>query len=150
MGIFKIVLFGKMNFKFLTFHTGMAAARGVSTHVLDTTKGTPGVGIHITLFKQLAGQYPEENKWEMMKSMVTNFDGRTDEPVISEPDFIKLLESGDHFFKLDFDLISYYQDQDVFFPKPELIFKVKQSQRYEHFHVPLLCTPYSFNTYRGS
>ena len=107
-----------------------------------------------------------DNQYKNKILRVTNFDGRTDEPVIGELEFVNLMGNGDHFFKLEFDLISYYKDQEVFFPKvndywliinlryfyfkPELIFNVKQSQRYEHFHVPLLCTPYSYNTYRGS
>ena len=80
----------------------------------------------------------------------TNSDGRTDTPVVSAGEFLTLLSRSAQYFKIEFDLASYYSGQTVFFPKAELIFQVGMDQREEHFHVPLLCTPFSYNTYRGS
>ena len=80
----------------------------------------------------------------------TNSDGRTDTPVVSAGEFLTLLSRSAQYFKIEFDLASYYSDQTVFFPKADLVFYVGMDQREEHFHVPLLCTPFSYNTYRGS
>ena len=80
----------------------------------------------------------------------TNSDGRTDTPVVSGGEFLTLLSRSAQYFKIEFDLASYYSGQTVFFPKADLIFYVGMDQREEHFHVPLLCTPFSYNTYRGS
>merc|ERR1712241_1370096 len=115
------------------------AAPGVTTHVLDTTIGLPGQGVKVNVYKQHANRPLSEDRWDWISTVYTNSDGRTDEPVISQ----------DHFFKLEFDLAGYYK-QETFFPQASLTFKVKQDQAMEHFHVPILCTPYSYSTYRGS
>merc|ERR1712242_125983 len=117
--------------------------------VLDLSLGLPGKGVKVQVFKQANTGSVDSSKWELMSTVTTNNDGRTDEPVIGESEFTELLGQSGHYFKLSFDLASYYTE-DVFFPNADLIFKVDQTQAQEHFHVPVLCTPYSFTTYRGS
>ena len=80
----------------------------------------------------------------------TNTDGRTDSPIISTEEFQKINTGKDILYKLTFFIDEYYPDESVFFPKPELVFAVRSDQVTEHFHVPLLMTPFTYTTYRGS
>merc|ERR1711893_408280 len=115
--------------------------------IISMVQAAPGVKVNV--YKQHANRPLSEDRWDWISTVYTNSDGRTDEPVISQDDFLYLLGESDHFFKLEFDLAGYYQ-QETFFPQASLTFKVKQDQAMEHFHVPILCTPYSYSTYRGS
>ena len=76
-----------------------------------------------------------------MKTVTTNGDGRTDRPLIGEGD----LEAGD--YELIFDLGSYF-DEAAFLDQVPIHFRVSQPD--ENYHVPLLCSPWSYSTYRGS
>lgn len=106
-------------------------------------------GVKVNVYYQRANRPLDNEKWELIRSVHTNNDGRTDAPVVDTDEFTYLLSTSDQYFKLEFDLAAYYT-QEVFFPQAQLVFKVKQEQVNEHFHVPILCTPYSYSTYRGS
>ena len=116
---------------------------GISTHVLDNFSGRPGAGMRID-FSVCDGEL-----WRLVKSMTTNADGRTDQPVLAPEAAVV----GD--YELAFHLADYYERQgarpadplfvDRVVPVRFSIFDVKQ-----HFHVPMLCTPWSCATYRGS
>src|SRR5262249_6032660 len=113
---------------------------GVSTHVLDTNRGKPAAGVRIDL------SVKEADGWKFVKTMVTNADGRTDGPVV-KPEDAKVGE-----YELVFHIDEYFQSQsssaEAFVDRTVVrfaIFDVKQ-----HYHVPLLCTPASCTTYRGS
>jgi 5-hydroxyisourate hydrolase len=113
---------------------------GVSTHVLDTNRGRPAAGVRIDL------SIKEADGWKFVKTMVTNADGRTDGPVV-KPEDAKVGE-----YELVFHIDEYFQSQsasaEAFADRAVVrfaIFDVKQ-----HYHVPLLCTPSSCTTYRGS
>merc|ERR1711935_432205 len=134
---------------FLAILAMVQAVPGVTTHVLDLSLGLPGTQIEVKVFKQPKTGPVDDAKLELMNIATTNNDGRTDEPVIGESDFTELLGQSGYYFKLSFDLETYY-DGDVFFPGADLVSKVEQNQITEHFHVPILCTPYSFTTYRGN
>jgi 5-hydroxyisourate hydrolase len=113
---------------------------GITTHVLDANRGRPAAGVRIDL------SVKDSNGWTLVKTIVTNADGRTDAPVV-RPDEAKVGE-----YELLFYIDEYYQkqasDADAFVDRAAVrfaIFDVKQ-----HYHVPLLCTPGSCTTYRGS
>lgn len=114
----------------------------LSTHVLDNYSGKPASGIRIDLSIQ------EGNQWKPLKSLTTNADGRTDELMLTEGE----IRTG--YYELCFHLENYYQGLGLSLPNPPFltqvpirfnIFDAKQK-----YHVPLLVTPWSFSTYRGS
>lgn len=112
----------------------------LTTHVLDTARGRPGAGIGIDLFS--AG--PDR---QHVKSVVTNADGRTDEPLLDADAFAP----GP--WELVFDVEAYFStagvpvDNPPFLDKITLRFTIAADR---HYHVPLLVSPWSYSTYRGS
>jgi 5-hydroxyisourate hydrolase len=100
----------------------------LSTHVLDTAMGQPAEGIRITL---------ETRDGHQLGAGVTNGDGRVS-AIGSDP-----LEAGD--YVLRFDTASYV---DGFYPEVVVVFTVAEPG--QHYHVPLLLSPYGYSTYRGS
>lgn len=115
---------------------------GISTHVLDNLTGWPGVGMRID-FSIL-----EEGRWKLLKTVSTNADGRTDKPILAADD----AKVGQ--YELAFHIGDYYAAQKVasetlfvdrVMPVRFTLFDIKQ-----HYHVPMLCTPWSCATYRGS
>jgi 5-hydroxyisourate hydrolase len=104
----------------------------VSTHVLDTALGRPAAGVSVTL---------EQASGEPIASGSTDGDGRAG--VLGPDD----LASGA--YRLRFDTASYFAatGQDCFFPEVAVAFEVTAGQ---HYHVPVLLSPYSYSTYRGS
>jgi len=108
----------------------------LTTHILDTTKGKPAVGVVITLFHQ-------SSNWDELTSGITNADGRISN-LLGE-DII--LPFG--IYKLKFDTKTYFDAMDTksFYPFVEIIFEITTN---EHYHVPLLLNPFGYSTYRGS
>ena len=109
----------------------------ITTHILDLSSGRPADGVKATLFQLEIGE------WKKITEGVTNNDGRI-------PNLLKkevVLESGAH--KLRFETQAYFNLQSVetFYPYVEIIFEVLNN---EHYHVPLLLSPYGYSTYRGS
>lgn len=115
---------------------------GITTHVLDTVTGKPGAGMRID-FSVLEG-----DKYRLVKTIQANKDGRTDKPVLT-PDETKVGQ-----YELLFYVGEYYARQGAKLSDPAFIdevpvrFSVFNVQ--QHFHVPMLCTPWSCTTYRGS
>ena len=115
---------------------------GISTHVLDTDRGRPVPGVRID-FSELDGQ-----TWRLVKSVVTNADGRTDKPILAAE------EARTGQFELAFHLEPYLRgrsgtaEADIFVDDPVVRFAVFDAK--QHYHVPMLCAPSSFATYRGS
>jgi 5-hydroxyisourate hydrolase len=109
----------------------------VTTHILDTTKGKPAWGVMITLFEKVGIEWLEVAKG------ITNKDGRISN-LIKEGE---LLPFG--VYKLNFDTKHYFDamDLETFFPTIDIIFEVKTE---EHYHIPLLLSPFGYSTYRGS
>lgn len=122
---------------------GMPQVAGrLSTHVLDTHGGRPAVGVAIELY-ELAGR-----QHHLIATAVTNADGRTDAPLIGgRPLPIGRYELqfavGDHFRSRGIA-----QSDPPFLDIVPLRFSIAESEG--HYHVPLLCTPWSYSTYRGS
>ena len=114
---------------------------GLSTHVLDTSKGKPAVELKIELYKIL------DTERVLIKTVLTNEDGRIDGPLLSaekleEIHYELLFFAGDYLKKQNSEL------KRVFLDKIPVRFFV--SNKYEHFHVPLLLSPFGYSTYRGS
>ena len=103
----------------------------LSTHVLDTATGRPAVGLRITL---------ESTDGTVLATGVTDHDGRVG-------DLADGLPAGD--LRLRFDTGSWFAGQGLsaFYPEVVVVFGVEGE---EHFHVPLLLSPFGYSTYRGS
>lgn len=109
----------------------------LTTHILDTTKGKPAEGVNVYL------SMLQNNEWTEIAPGTTDMDGRI--PQLLRPDAV--LEPGT--YKLRFETKEYFEKQGIssFYPYIEITFTITDS---EHYHVPLLVTPFGFTTYRGS
>jgi len=114
----------------------------LSTHVLDTAQGRPAAGMRID-FNERHGDV-----FRLVKTITTNADGRTDQPVVAPEE----MRAGE--FELVFHVGAYFRAAGVplpaipFIDQVPLRFGIADAQA--HYHVPLLCTPWSYSTYRGS
>ena len=115
----------------------------ITCHCLDTANGRPASGVSVSLF-QLCGSLHEGN-WKLLASGETDSDGRCSQ----------LLPAGsavtDGFYKMQFRCGDYFKtqhDTKCFFPYADIVFEYEQSGG--HYHIPLLLSPYSYTTYRGS
>ena len=110
----------------------------ITTHVLDTSLGKPAAGVAVTLEKQEGGA------WKPLASGATNADGRAADLL---PPNAKL-EAGA--YRLRFETGAYFRAGGVesFYPLVEINFIVKDAA--QHYHVPLLLSPFGYSTYRGS
>ena len=113
----------------------------LTTHVLDIYSGKPGKGIMVELY------IIQNNKKEKLNSTILNDDGRTDEPLIKGENFKEgkyeiIFYVGDYFKNIaDTSKIPFLDD---------VVIKFGISNAKEHYHVPLLVSPWSYSTYRGS
>lgn len=108
----------------------------VTTHILDTTTGKPAAGVPVALLARSAAG------WEPLAEAVTDADGRVKD---LGPE---ALETGT--YRLEFQTASYFAalGTETFFPEVVLTFSVRADEA--HYHVPLLLSPFSFSSYRGS
>ncbi|CAM3617450.1 hydroxyisourate hydrolase [Deinococcus frigens] len=119
----------------------MAAHAGLSTHVLDTARGRPAQGVRVELWR-IQGE--ERRK---LTAAITNADGRTDAPLIERGS----LQGGT--YELTFDVADYFSDFDAAADPPFLdvvTLRFTVGDPDAHYHVPLVMTPWSYSTYRGS
>ena len=115
----------------------------LTTHVLDTANGCPGSGIAIALW-QLDLNIDSKT---LLKTIETNHDGRTDEPLIADEE----LSVG--VYELVFSVGNYfarYKDYGDRAFLDEIPIRFGISDIKAHYHVPLLVSPWSYSTYRGS
>ncbi|NQZ33292.1 MAG: hydroxyisourate hydrolase [Oceanospirillaceae bacterium] len=119
----------------------------LSTHVLDTANGLPGHNIPISLYSVSKGEGNNESKL-LLGTYTTNSDGRCDHALL-EGDAFKV-----GVYELVFSVASYYRERGMQLPEPafldEVVLRFGISDAQEHYHVPLLISPYSYSTYRGS
>ena len=110
----------------------------LSTHVLDTSRGRPAAGVSIGVWRWEQGQR------YLVKTAVTNADGRTDEPLLIGAE----LQPGE--YDLVFQVGPYFgaTPEDSFLNEIPIRFRVLSSD--ETYHVPLLVSPWAYSTYRGS
>jgi 5-hydroxyisourate hydrolase len=114
----------------------------LSTHVLDTAHGCPAAGLRVTLQKIEAGGPVT------LKALALNADGRADGPLLDAAS----MAVGR--YRLLFDVAPYFRARGVELPEPPFIDVVQLdfgiADAAGHYHVPLLVSPYSYSTYRGS
>ena len=112
----------------------------LTTHILDTAHGQPAAGVAVRLFSL-------ENERALVSSQITNQDGRTDKPLLDGT----AMSAGS--YELEFDIGDYFAANGVEVSEPAFLstvvirFPVNAN---EHYHVPLLASPWSYSTYRGS
>ncbi len=113
----------------------------LTTHVLDTASGCPASGIAIALYRVK----PER---ELVARGTTNADGRLDSPVLEGDVF----EPG--VYELIFNAGDYFRQSRADLPEPlfvdEVVLRFGIANAGQHYHVPLLVSPWSYSTYRGS
>ncbi|QDO97487.1 hydroxyisourate hydrolase [Ferrovibrio terrae] len=114
----------------------------LSTHVLDTMNGRPAAGVKIALYRL------EGEARSLVKEVVTNADGRTDAPLLTGDDY----KTGQ--YELVFRIGDYFRGLGANLPQPAFLdivplrFGIAEADG--HYHVPLLASPWSYSTYRGS
>lgn len=105
---------------------------GITTHVLDTAKGRPAAGVAVTL------SILDGTAWRTISRGVTDADGRlrtlTDGVVLQRAKYRLTFETGDY--------------NGGFFPEVSVVFRVEEPA--QHYHVPLLLSPFGYSTYRGT
>lgn len=112
----------------------------LTTHILDTAHGRPAADVEIRL-------YALGDDRNLLESTITNSDGRSDQPLL-EGDAMR---TGT--YELEFDIGAYFSAQGADLDTPAFLdtvvirFSLKSG---EHYHVPLLASPWSYSTYRGS
>ncbi len=116
---------------------------GLTTHVLDTARGRPAVGMALEL-----ARLDENGGRQVLMSVHTNADGRTDEPLLSEGESVRGV------YEIVFEVGEYFAgrpeagDGLPFLDRVPLRFGISDPSA--HYHVPLLASPWSYSTYRGS
>lgn len=114
----------------------------LTTHVLDTMSGQPGAGVEIELVRV------EGERREPVARAATNADGRCPAPLLDGPDF----RPGT--YELWFRVGDYFRSSGAKLPEPAFLEQVPIrfhiADGSQHYHVPLLISPYGYSTYRGS
>ena len=115
---------------------------GITTHVLDVARGSPARGVPVKLERATGSDLSKD--WELVGEGETDMDGRLKTLV---PDGVALTPNA---YRITFDTHAYARKNRVecFFPFVTIVFDVRDSS--QHYHVPLLLSPYGYSTYRGS
>lgn len=109
----------------------------ISTHVLDTMRGTPAAGLSVSLLRR-----EPDGDWKLLGRDETDAEGRVRSLAGDEE-----LEGGD--YRLEFETRPYFERSglNAFYPEVSVVFNLEDSGG--HVHVPLLLSPYGFTTYKG-
>ena len=113
----------------------------LTSHVLDVYSGKPGAGIKVDVY------YISNNKRDKLNSVVLNNNGRSEKPLVQGIDF----KEGE--YELVFFVGDYFKKITNLSQTPflnEVVIRFGISNPKEHYHVPLLVSPWSYSTYRGS
>ena len=113
----------------------------LTTHVLDTARGCPAEGLQIELFRI------DGDTRHHIRTLTTNADGRTDTPILPQEDF------AEGTYELVFHTGPYLDRTDVPPETPRFLSQIPirfGMSEPEHYHVPLLLSPFGYSTYRGS
>ena len=110
----------------------------ITTHILDVSSGVPARGVPVTLERQ------NSSDWEVVGKGLTDEDGRLRD--LLAPD--STLQTGN--YRLTFDTEAYFAERQIegFYPQVTVTFAVRDAA--QHYHVPLLLSPFGYSTYRGS
>lgn len=111
----------------------------ITTHVLDTARGKPAAGVNVALEARSAG-----GEWTKLAGGVTNADGRITDWMPGDATIAPGI------YRATFDTGAYFKqlNEATFFPSVSIEFEVRDTG--QHYHVPLLLSPYGYSTYRGS
>lgn len=113
----------------------------LTTHVLDTATGKPGAGIALTVYRL-------DGERRQVAQTVTNHDGRCDQPLLEGA----ALQVGK--YEIVFAAGEYFRASGQTLPEPsfvdEVVLRFGVAHPDQHYHVPLLVSPWSYSTYRGS
>jgi len=116
---------------------------GLSTHVLDTMHGAPAAGMVVELHTTRGGAAT------LVKRFTLNADGRNPDGLLYDNASLK---AGT--YRLVFDVAAYFKARGVALPEPNFLDRVSLdfgvAHADQHYHVPLLVSPWSYSTYRGS
>lgn len=112
-------------------------ARTISCHILDTALGKAVANVPLIIYRQ-----SNNGEWQDLARSTTNEDGRASQ-LVKASDF----QSG--IYKLRFEVQTYFDINKIasFYPYIEIVIKCEQGQ---HYHVPLLLSPFGYTTYRGT
>jgi len=110
----------------------------ITTHILDLASGKPAQNVPITL------QLQQGDEWRVIGSGTTNADGRIADLCEAE----RVLDAGT--YRMHFDTAAYFSAAggEVFYPWADVVFNIGADG--QHYHIPLLLSPYGYSTYRGS
>jgi 5-hydroxyisourate hydrolase len=115
----------------------------LSTHVLDTASGRPAGGMKVELYR-----IDPRGARTLVKTVTTNADGRTDAPLLIDQAFVVGT------YELVFDVATYFRAKGAATADPPFLGSVPLrftiAEPGGHYHVPLLVSPWSYSTYRGS
>jgi 5-hydroxyisourate hydrolase len=113
----------------------------LTTHVLDTALGQPAAGVEVVLYRV----NPELQ--ELAREQ-TNHDGRLNQPILEGEELVAGV------YELVFQAGEYFRNQSLDLAEPlfvdEVVLRFGISQSDQHYHVPLLVSPFAYSTYRGS
>ncbi len=109
----------------------------ITTHVLDLSEGRPASGVGVRL------EARDGDGWKLLAEKVTDADGRVKDLLAEES-----LAAGT--YRLTFAVGDYFREGGVeaFYPEAAISFAVREGS--QHYHVPLLLSPFGYSTYRGS
>jgi 5-hydroxyisourate hydrolase len=114
----------------------------LTTHVLDTSAGLPAAGMRIDFAAV------DEHRGRGVRTVYTNAEGRTDEPLLAAD----AMRAGE--FELTFHVAEYFRGQGHALADPPFLDRVPIrfaiADVAAHYHVPILCSPWAYSTYRGS
>ena len=112
----------------------------LTTHVLDTSLGRPGAGIEVTVYRTGDARV-------RVASAFTNADGRTDRPLLEGDAFARGI------YEIEFGAGAYFGRSGATLSDPpfvgDIVLRFGVANSDEHYHVPLLMSPWSYSTYRG-
>ncbi|RKP06628.1 hydroxyisourate hydrolase [Thamnocephalis sphaerospora] len=123
----------------------------ITSHVLDTGRGRPAKGVPVTLeyadaaaASSTSGAKKNDIVWSLLGRSETNEDGRCPQLMSAEHQ----LKPG--LYRVTFNTKAYYtkHGEQCFYPYVQVVFELTQPE--DHYHIPLLLSPYSYSTYRGS
>jgi len=113
----------------------------LTTHVLDTAQGCPAGGVGVALYSLQSGR-------NLVAEASTNDDGRLDAPILDDASFAPGV------YELVFQAGDYFRASLDNLPEPmfvdEVVLRFGIAEADQHYHVPLLVSPWSYSTYRGS
>lgn len=121
----------------------------ITCHVLNTATGAPGSNMRLTIDindAEGANTEPSSFSWRRIGETITNSDGRG-------PGILSAAEEANFaagVYKMTFYTKEYFDDSgtETFYPYVEVVFRVTDVK--QHYHIPLLISPYGYSTYRGS